>query len=149
MLEWQSRSCIEARSACNHFLGLALAAPVTVSALHAWRRSHGLANCNTTAWAASLMLKRYCPQIERLQKRAKQAEAELRQHQAAASSAERHSGPATAHGSATSSQGVPSPPNTLGQGWDPEEVVQKLLAALVDQENRSRQWADERQQLQV
>ena len=36
-----------------------------------------------------------------------------------------------------------------GQGRDPEEVVEKLLAALMDYENKNRQWSNERQQLQV
>ncbi|KAK9787843.1 hypothetical protein WJX73_000280 [Symbiochloris irregularis] len=34
------------------------------------------------------------------------------------------------------------------EGGDPEDIVQRLLSALLDYENRSRQWSDERQQLQ-
>lgn len=54
----------------------------------------------------------------------------------------------------TPAQGSHTPSAFFGlargpEGGDPEDIVQRLLSALLDYENRSRQWSDERQHLQV
>lgn len=47
-----------------------------------------------------------------------------------------------------------SPPSSHGHAsrpadWDPEDIVDRLMAALMDHESRSRQWHDERQEMQA